>query len=719
MSSEDLVELFRVESQDLLDELERGLVELEEAPTEREVIDRVFRAVHTLKGGAGVVGMTEVVDFAHLAESVLERVRSGKLSVDSGLVTELLGALDVLRRMVALAIRGEPAASAVDPELRIALQKRLPSATPITPSRAPAARALGPRLLKITLAFRRDLFVTGQDPLMLIDELSALGELVEVRLDASSLPALAEVDPHALEVAWTVYLRTEEPRHAIDQVFIFVRDENPIRIEDITSEPERHLDLSAAEQRLGELLVAEGHVTPDDLTTALSAQKRIGELLVEGGKLAPGALERTLGKQRTLRNLKRGGMSVRVDATKLDRLLNAVGELVIAAAQVGKTSDDARSTPETRRGSLETLDRIIRGIQQHVMQVRMVSVEDSFSRMRRVVRDTAAQLGKQVELELHGTETELDKTVVEKLSEMLTHMVRNCVDHGLESPAERLALGKPETGQIRLSAEQRAGTIVIGVADDGRGLDRERILRRARERNLVRDERGLSDAAVYDLLFQPGFSTAEQVTEISGRGVGLDVVRRAAEELNGSVEVHATPGRGTEFWIRLPLTLAIIEGMTVRVGRQHWVFPLVGVSELVIPRSDRLRPIEGGNHMLRVRDEYLPFVDLGRVFRVEGSRPPLSSTVAVVVSAGKRKFAVAVDDVLGLDQVVVKSLESSLLLVEFLGGAGCRPPGVGGATILGDGSIAIILDAHGLERAAFDTGSPQATERSAAEDLPC
>lgn len=701
--SDHLKEIFRQESEHLLDELDNGLVRLEREPDDAELVNRVFRAAHTLKGNAGIVGEDHLVSFTHLLESLLDRVRERELSVDGPLVSDLLAGADVVRAMVEAVIGGGSAAEIEDRAVRRKLTARLgTAANPTAHHKVEIVEgARGPRVFRVALRLRPDIFQSGQDPFALLEELAELGTVLQIETDVSTLPRLAELDPYVLHLSWVAYLHTEAPRADVEAVFLFVADENDIKIDDVTARVAEFVDLSIADKRIGELLIAQGRLSEADLTVALERQKPVGQLLVESGTVDSAALEKVLKKQELARSLKKTS-AVRVPATKLDALLNLVGELVIAAAQVSQQSRSDAVRPDMRRSTAEAVERITREIQEQVMSIRMVPVEETFSRFRRVVRDLAGELGKLVELEMTGTDTELDKTMIEQLTDPLKHMVRNCVDHGIETPDERAAKGKPRVGTIRLAAEQREGRIIVRVSDDGRGIDRDRVLAKAEERGLVRPTDNLTDRQILELLFQPGFSTAQAVTDISGRGVGLDVVKRNVEEVSGTIELKSVAGQGTTFEIMLPLTLAIIDGMTVRVGTERLTFPLGSVIELTYPKREDLRKLEGRREVVRHRGGHIPMVRLYEVFGLETEKRDPTQAMVVVLEAGGRTFGVMVDDVVGMEQAVVKSLDTSFSLFQRLGSRRGRPRGIAGATINADGNVSLIVDVFGLERMALD-----------------
>lgn len=700
-----LMKIFVSESEDLLASFEQGLMSLEADAADDEVVHRIFRVAHTLKGNAGITGVEAIVSFAHVMEGVLDRVRSHAVPVSHELISLLLNAGDVLESMVStVAAGGEPI---LTEEHRRVLDRFAPFAAAGaqaagTEAGAGASRAPeGPSVFEIRMRFREDLFATGQDPALLLQELAGLGEVLQLEADASRVPPLDRAEATRCYLSWRMVLSTTASRADLEGVFLFVLDDNDIRIEDVSRSFAAPRAQQDAEKKLGELLVEQGVVKAADVLEVVSAQRKVGELLVEAGKVKREELDKVLAKQEAARRVRRHA-SIRVDTEKLDGLVNLVGELVICVAQVNQNAHDRGATHEARAAAAELLVQISRDLQDQAMSLRMVPVRESFDRFKRAARDVADQLGKFVIVETTGIETELDKNVIEQLADPLKHMIRNCISHGIEPPAERVAAGKSDTGRVFLRAAQREGRIVIEVADDGRGVDPERVLAKARERGLVPPGHVPSLQEIYDFLFTPGFSTAGQVDEISGRGVGLDVVKRNVQELRGTVEIHSELGKGTTFRIRLPLTLAIIDGMTAKVGVETVTIPLLAVIELIEPAPGVIKTVAGKGELVDVRGELLPMVRLSDVFGFPRADPKTVESKVVVVENQGRKFGVMVDRVLGMEQAVVKPLDRSFALFNRLDGAYERPEGIAGATILGDGSIGLILDVHGIEQMAFE-----------------
>ncbi len=634
---------FFEESREGLEAMEAGLLQLEQGDRDAELINSIFRAAHSIKGGAATFGFDAVAALTHVLETLLDELRAGKRAVTGPSIDAMLASVDVLRALLAEAETGQPA----DPQASQAVQARLNAVLAGTEAPAPVAVASAapvaePAGWRIGFTPAPSLFMSGNDPLRIIRELDRLGPL-EVAVRAERLPGFEQLDPLEAYLAWDLGLLGNVPRSAVDEAFAWVEDDCALDVQPILPEPAAPLPEPAA--------------ATSDVGAAPSAH-------------APEAAE----------------SSIRVSTDKIDGLINLVGELVITQAmlkQVSVNLDPALA--ERLAEGLDLLERNTRDLQEAVIGVRMLPVDAVFRRFPRLVRDLSARLGKQVRLRTLGEGTELDKGLIEKIGDPLVHLVRNAIDHGLELPDARVASGKDAAGTITLAASHQGGHIVIEVSDDGRGLDRERILAKATERGLAVPEKP-TDAQVWDLIFQPGFSTADAVTDLSGRGVGMDVVRRNIQALGGEVQLESALGRGTRVVIRLPLTLAILDGMTVAVGDETLILPLSHVIEALQPRAEDVRSMVGDGRVLRVRGDYLPLVSLNDYYRY--GHPPRADGLVVVVEGDGQKLALEVDELLGQQQVVVKNLENNYRRVD----------GVSGATILGDGRVALIVDVGGLVR---------------------
>jgi two-component system chemotaxis sensor kinase CheA len=679
--ADEALDIFITEARELLESLEEGLLALEGDPDDAETINGIFRSAHTLKGSSGLFGLHHLVGFAHVVETLLGHVREGEVRVTAELISVLLPCADHITRYVDAVAEGRIEPSPAEKAEADALLARLAPFEPGGPA-APAEKAEaetppGPRDWLLQLRFGPDCLRNGMDPLSLLRHLTTLGEVTRVAVDDSALPEASELDPETNYLAFEADLRTEAPKSEIEAVFDFVRDDSDIRIV-----PHDHQAFAAyIEQmpdrdRLGDVLQESGAVTPGEIDEALRIQRTrsrdegpvpIGQVLVERGMAPPAVVEAALSKQRRTADTRASDtQTIRIDAGRLDRLIDLVGELVIAQAGISVTEQLSEAQGE--------VTRLIDEVRHSALALRMVPIGMTLRRFERVVRDVCVDLGKEVHLTITGGDAEMDKALVERISDPLTHLVRNSLDHGIESPGDRVAAGKPAQGELRLNAYHDAGNIVIEVSDDGKGLDRDRILAKAVDRGLVPAGATLSDHEVYDLIFEPGFSTAETVSNLSGRGVGMDVVRRNVAALRGSIEVESVRGQGATIRIRLPLTLAIIDGFLVGVGGSSFIVPLDRVTECVeFPADDRER-----DHM-NLRGEVLPFIRLGQLFGLDGGARRQS--VVVVEQSGQRTGLV-VDALLGEFQTVIKPLGPLFSSLKC----------VSGSTILGNGDVALILD---------------------------
>jgi two-component system chemotaxis sensor kinase CheA len=681
------------EAQDLLTELESALLELEGVPDDPEQIDRVFRAMHTIKGSGAMFGFDDVANFTHDVETVFDLVRNGQISVTRELLSLTLSCRDCIQDILFGPGRGHD----TNPERSAGLLARMRCFIPVAEKRAeptPGVVSAGSdefggvpsRAFRIRFTPHKDIFLSGTNPFGLIEELVELGH-AKVHLDLESVPLLAELQAESCHVSWDVILATDADERAIRDVFIFVEDDCQITITPITLD-----DVPDGYKKLGEILVERGDVDEEALAKVLAGQKKLGELLAEHGIASRAKVESALVEQKEVRELRANRAkatetqtaSIRVAAEKLDHLVNLVGELVTVQARLSQVVA-GREDP-VLASLTEDLERLSDELRDATLGIRMLPIGSTFSRFRRLVRDLSAELGKEIELVTEGAETELDKTVIERLGDPMVHLLRNSIDHGIEMPEQRLAANKARQGVIRLVAEHSGGEVILRVEDDGRGLDPVKIKAKAVQRGLVSPDAELSDKECFALIFEPGFSTAEAVTSVSGRGVGMDVVKRAMEELRATVDVESTLGKGTVITVKLPLTLAIIDGLQVRVGREFYILPLSVVEECVELRRDEAAESLGRKTVV-LRGEIVPYVRLREWFLVDGRAPFIEQVV--VTRMGDQRTGVVVDEVIGEHQTVIKSLGRVYRDVE----------GISGATIKGDGSLALILDVARLIRA--------------------
>ena len=676
------------ESFEALDQMEAALLKLNPGAPEPELINTIFRVAHSIKGGSATFGFSEVASFTHTCETLLDELRGNRMQVTRYITDLLLKSVDVMRDMLRSVQTKTPvdaqkvADLQFDLELAI-VQKNAPAAAePATaaPAPAPAAQASAPAAAdskpkckhRWRIEFRPypQLFAHGNDPLRMLRELAEVGDLT-VKVDGRALPSIAGLDPEACYLSWMLTVDTDATRAVIDQVFDWAEGDCELKIRDEAGESEAAAAVAAD--------------APASNVVAINPEPRASEPTTR----APAAAEH--GESPAKQGLG-DGSSIRVSTEKIDELMNTVGELVITQSMLSQLGAKVSgAVAEQLRSGLAQLERNVRELQESVMRVRMLPISFVFSRFPRMVRDLSGRLGKQVELKVTGDQTELDKTVLEKIGDPLVHLVRNSVDHGIEMPAVRAAAGKPAAGVVSLEAYHKGGNIVVEVCDDGGGLQRDRILAKARERGLVdANETSLTDEQIYDLIFMAGFSTADQATDISGRGVGMDVVRRNIKELGGNIEVRSTLGNGSRFIITLPLTLAIVDGQSVSVGTETYIVPLVTIIESLQLQPGGVNRVAGHQEVFWFRDGYVPIVRLHEVFGVKPRATDLHQGLIMVVEGEGRRVGLFVDELLGQQQVVIKSLETNFRRVD----------GVSGATILGDGAVALILDVPGLIRVA-------------------
>jgi len=643
---------FQDEARELLGELESALLELDEKRDDPEIVGRAFRALHTIKGSGAMFGFDDIAGFAHNLEAVFDQLRMGKLAASADLINLTLAAGDQIKTMLdaaaGLGAADENRSVQLLAELRRLTGTPEPSqpAAP-APAAASAAAEPGPPA-DWTVHFRPgpDLFLHGTNPLLLLREMGELGELL-TQLDAGAIPPLGEIDPERCYVAWDMVLTTTAGREAIQDVFIFVADDCELRVEPASA---------------GSLAGAAPGAT--------AAKRDSGST---PGARGPGTAS-----------------NIRVSAEKLDQLVNLVGELVTVQARLSEVSA-RRDDPDILAIS-EEIDRLTAELRANSMSIRMMPLRNTFERFRRLVHDLGIELHKQAELVIEGADTELDKTVIDQLNDPLVHLIRNGMDHGIEPPEARRAAGKPPTATIRLSAMHSGAQVLIRVSDDGRGLDARAMRARAIEQGLIDPAAQLTESEIFSLILEPGFSTAREVTSVSGRGVGMDVVRRSVDALRGAIEIASQPGAGLTITLRLPLTLAIIDGLLVRVGPTFFILPLANSLECVELTRQEVQNAHG-NHLANVRGETIPYIRLSEYFGVDAPIPEREQIM--VVETGDGHYGLAVDEVLGNHQTVIKNLGKLYRDVAT----------VSGATILGNGTVALILDPHRLVQIAIQAAS--------------
>jgi len=712
-SFEELKVTFFDETSELLVQLETGLNEMQSGTENEDTVHAIFRAVHSIKGGAGVFGFSELIAFAHVLETVMEAVRRGSLAVAPDVIDVLLRANDTLADLVGCARDGTIVEDGFGADCRAALERLIgveengaaagaaePDDIPgldFTPVRFDDLDGLGeePRRYALALRPKPEMIRKGLDPLFFFDTLRTMGEF-DLVADLDALPPLSEVRSDGAYLGWSGELRTTSPRADIEAVLEPIAADCGLRITDLTPDT------------VGDEVAALPDEALSVATEPVISAPAVEALAAAAPPLAP-AVNAAIAKEPPragggAKDVKTTAATIRVELEKIDRVVNMVGELVIAQAMLGQVIE---SLPEETDGRiadiLADLVRHTRGLKDSVMAIRAQPVSSVFQRMPRLVRELSAKTAKKVQIEMSGENTEVDKTIIERLSDPLTHIIRNSIDHGIEAPAERLARGKSETGTVHLLADQRGGRIIIEISDDGAGINCERVLKKARDRGLVDPNANLTDDEICNLIFLPGFSTAETVSDISGRGVGMDVVRRNIQDLGGRTSIRSEPGRGMTIQLMLPLTLAVMDGMVVEVDRQTYVLPIPNIVECLRPETNEIHNLLGTAGTLRLRGDIVPLVHLGALLGVTGSQPPADASASDAVSGVRgsdhaggvvviaeasdgTRLGLLVDELCGHQQVVIKSIEENCGAVE----------GIAGATILGDGHVAFILDIETL-----------------------
>ena len=653
---EQFHQVFFEESFEGLDIMETGLMELDLGAANNEDINTIFRAAHSIKGGSGTFGFQGVADFTHVMETLLDEMRDGRREVTREAVDSLLKSVDILRMM----LNCEQDKTNPDNEKIKHQLTELEAILGASGESGAASEAASDSKAGVTagwnIIFEPDanMMLTGNDPLRIIRELGELGD-IEVETNQQKLPAFADLQPENCYLSWNITLHGDVAEELIKDVFLWVEDECKLTLTPIVDE------------------------------SAPAAESTAEEV-----KAVPVAVQSAPAAKESKKAAASGSSSIRVSIDKIDDLINMVGELVITQSMLSLLGEDfSMENLEKLQDGLGQLERHTREMQESVMMIRMLPISFSFSRFPRLVRDMSSQMGKKIDLVMSGENTEIDKTLIEKIGDPLIHLVRNSLDHGIEMPEDRIAAGKNETGTINLNAYHKGGNIVIEIVDDGKGIDPEAVLNKAIEKGLVPANARLSPQQINDLIFQPGFSTAKEITDVSGRGVGMDVVRKNITSLGGAVEIQSEFGKGSTFTIRLPLTLAILDGQTIIVGDEIYIIPLVSIVESIQIKSDMINKVAGKGETFKLRDEYIPIVRLSSVFGIENAKAKtLEEGILVVVESDRKPCGLFIDDLLGQQQVVIKSLEQNYQRVD----------GVSGATILGDGSVALILDIPGLLR---------------------
>lgn len=677
----DMMETFRQtyleESFEGLDVMEAGLLELPPGEPDNEKINEIFRAAHSIKGGSGTFGFTEIIDFTHVLETLLDEMRDGRRQVTQEANDVMLQAVDVLRDMMTRLQNHETIDEERAAEVQAELERILgtnadgSSAEPAQASASEpvAVQEAGQGTWKIELIPETELLQTGNEPIRIFRELETLGSLNAI-VDDSSLPDIDELDPEKLYLKWTLELSGDNIQ------------------EDDIREVFEWIDGDGAEIKYHKPMASVAASEPASVVVESAVQQEAVPAPAPKVEAAPAAAPAAKKATAAKAVAPKQDSSIRVDLSKIDQMVNLVGELVITQSMLSQFGEQAEQGGDNTewidklKEGLTHLERHTRDLQESVMNIRMLPVSFAFNRMPRIVHDVSQKLGKSIELVMEGEGTELDKTMLEALTDPLVHIVRNSIDHGIEAPDVREAAGKPGTGTVKMAAFHQGGNILIQITDDGAGINADKVYQKAVEKGVIEEGQHLSEQEIVDLIFHPGFSTADVVSDISGRGVGMDVVRRNIRGLGGSVEVKTELGKGSVFTIRLPLTLAILDGQLAKVGSETYVFPLVSIVESIQVDKSLVKGIAGQTELYKLRDNYIPVIRLHEKLGVEDARTDLESGLLVVVEDNGERAGIFVDDLLGQQQVVIKSLESNYMKVNS----------IAGATILGDGTVSLILD---------------------------
>ncbi|MGA1800650.1 chemotaxis protein CheA [Rhizobium sp. HT1-10] len=750
MDMNEIKEIFFQECEEQLAELESGLLKLNDGDRDPETVNAVFRAVHSIKGGAGAFGLEDLVAFAHVFETTLDCVRSNKLEPNQDVLKVMLKAADVLADLTNVARDGgtvdQARSRGLVKELEALAQGVMPSASSHHEAPAPApapkpvaaAAPVSPpapsdesgfqpipftfdefdgaedvvaELPEYEISFkpRGALYAKGNDATLLLRDLSRLGEMT-INCNMQTLPALQDLDSEGAYFSWKILIKTDKGEDAIRTVFEFAEWDCELEVkiaeETVDNGADEELPMIPVPFDLSSLddepapAEEEHQATPaSDVAAAVSAAETASNVTQLASTAAraekrepPAAAAAAAANAAGANSALAAGQTIRVDLDRVDRLINLVGELVINQAMLSQSvvENDSNGTSSINMG-LEELQQLTREIQDSVMAIRAQPVKPVFQRMSRIVREIADMTGKQIRLVTEGENTEVDKTVIDKLAEPLTHMIRNAVDHGVESPEKRVAIGKNPEGTVRLTAKHRSGRILIELADDGAGINRERVRQKAIENELIAADANLTDEEVDNLIFLPGFSTADKISDISGRGVGMDVVKRSIQALGGRINITSKPGHGSVFTMSLPLTLAVLDGMVVTVAGQTLVVPLTAIVETLQPEAAAIHSFGANHRLISIRNSFCPLIDVGRILNFRTTQAnPVEGVALLVESEGGGQRALMVDAIQGQRQVVIKSLEANYTHV----------PGIAAATILGDGRVALILDVDAVVAAS-------------------
>jgi len=672
-----LHDIFIQEAEENLQILENLIINIEENPDDDKMINEAFRAIHSVKGGAGLAGFSGIKDFTHIVEDLFEMIRNGSVKINEKLISVILNSMDILKLMISNIKADRDSNEGVDSketvnQIQQILKMEDSSKADADSTEKKIETAEVNRIFYIELKYYKEIFMTGIDPLMFLTDLKSVGKILELQVHTEGFPLSEDFNPENLYMHWSLFYETGKNEKDISDIFCFVIDESDLKFIDLTSERESGIDLS------------QYTVNGKNITDISDLQP------IENVETKTEPVERRSGDRRSTDRVAAGTRNdsyIRVPTVKLEKIFNTVSELLISQARLNMlTEEHEEILPDSFGTVTDSLKNITQLLQEQITSLRMMNLGSTFDRFKRVVRDMAADRGKIIKLSVSGHETELDKNMIEKLNDPLKHLVRNCIDHGIETREERLEKGKSEEGLLKLSAYLESGKVVIEVSDDGRGINREKLLAKAEEKGIINKETRLSDGEILNLIFNPGLSTAEKITDLSGRGVGMDVVKSSINELHGNIDILSKEGEGTIFKLYLPLTLAILDGMLTSIGSEKYIIPTLSILEIFRPESEHLKSISGGEELVFFRGNYIPLIRLHKVFAIKDPIVEPEQAELIVINSAGVKAAILVDNVLEQYQIVLKSLQKNFRKVEH----------ISSATILGDGDVALIVDIQSL-----------------------
>jgi len=679
----EMLEVFLTDAEEQLTIFENELLNMEANPDDEETIKTIFRSMHTLKGSAGFVNLSEVESFTHKLENLLSELRDKHLKNSPEIIEILFQSKDIINSMInAISSNGEPPDRIKINEVEKMIKDIIKtSSTDIALEEdveEEQQQSMAESYFRVELKFRTDVFETGTDPILLIEDLSKQCTVISTAMNIKNVPLFPKIKPFENQLSWKIMVQSPHGRKTIDDVFMFASIDNDIVVEKIEKD-----ELEVVEEsKIGELLIREGYLEESEIEEIMDRHMKIGEELVKEGKVTRKIVDTMAEKQEEIRKIQRTN-TLRIDTDKLDRIIESIGEVVVVKSRIREIMERKGWMDLEEEATLTELDRYINNLQKDVMDTRMVPIKDTLLPFRRLVRDIAKKQEKDIDLEILGESTELDKTITEKIKDPLKHMLRNSIDHGIEAPQERIRLGKNPKGNIILEASHQNGEVIITISDDGKGIDKEAVTKKAIERGLIERDKVLTQEEANKMIFRPGFSTAEQVTDISGRGVGMDVVKDNINSIQGEIEIRSEPGKGSTFTIHIPLTLAIIEGILISVGSNKMIIPIQSVVKFLPIEANKIHRVNQ-EQTIEFQNAYIPVIDLCRQLGFnDGTKGML-----IIVQSGKSNIALIIDEVIGKYQIVIKSLEENFKKVKYCAGA----------TVLGDGSVALILDAKSLIR---------------------